>query len=85
MHTSTHNLHKHTHTQTHAHTHTHTGERKRLVDKLVREFPDVFAFPRMTTTRQPDEHNWYALTGSELKEHREELEALHQAQEQAGT
>jgi len=55
------------------------------VDKLVREFPDVFAFPRMTTTRQPDEHNWYALTGSELKEHREELEALHQAQEQAGT
>lgn len=60
------------------------GERKRLVDKLVREFPDVFAFPRMTTTRQPSEHGWYALSGGELEEHQEELAALQEAQEHAG-
>jgi len=54
------------------------------VDKLVREFPDVFAFPRMTTTRQSGEHSWYALTGAELAEHHEEMAALQEAQELAG-
>lgn len=63
---------------------TYAGERKRLVDKLVHEFPDVFAFPRMTTTRQPNEHSWYALTGAELEEHQQDLAALQEAQEQAG-
>lgn len=65
-------MHPHARTRTR----THTGERKRLVDKLVRDFPDVFAFPRRHTTRQPDEHSWYALTGPELAEHRQELAAL---------
>jgi len=57
---------------------TYAGERKRLVDKLVHEFPDVFAFPRMTTTRQPNEHSWYALTGAELEEHQQDLAALQE-------
>jgi guanylate kinase len=32
-----------------------TTERTALMEELVREFPDVFAFPRLTTTRRPDE------------------------------
>lgn len=37
----------------------HTGERRALMEALVREFPDVFAFPVMHTTRQPDEDALY--------------------------
>jgi guanylate kinase len=34
----------------------HTGERRRLLEMLVSEFPDVFAFPRQHTTRPHDHH-----------------------------
>lgn len=32
------------------------GERRRLLEMLAEEFPDVFAFPRQHTTKQADEH-----------------------------
>lgn len=35
----------------------HTGERRRLLEMLVEEFPDVFAFPRQFTTRPADLHS----------------------------
>lgn len=33
-----------------------TGERRKLLEMLVAEFPDVFAWPRMHTTHPPNEH-----------------------------
>lgn len=33
-----------------------TGERRKLLEMLVAEFPEVFAWPRQHTTRPPDEH-----------------------------
>ncbi len=41
------------------------GERRALIDKLVQEFPDVFAFPRLTTTRPPDEQRTHELSVKE--------------------
>lgn len=34
---------------------------------LVQEFPDVFAFPQLTTTRQANEEDLYRLTDEELE------------------
>ena len=44
----------------------HAGERRRLVELLVRDFPDVFAFPRTTTTRPQNEDILFALTHDEV-------------------
>ncbi len=49
-----------------------TGERSKLIEQLVTEFPDVFAFPRLTTTRPLDEASQHALTPSELEAARAE-------------
>eukprot|EP00775_Hariotina_reticulata_P013032 gene13032-13161_t len=44
------------------------GERRRLLEMLAEEFPDVFAFPRPHTTKQADEHKHHiAADGDELK------------------
>jgi hypothetical protein len=41
-----------------------TGERQALLNMLAEEFPDVFAFPKLTTTRQPDEDSHHlAMAG----------------------
>ncbi len=36
-----------------------TGERMALMAMLVKEFPDVFAFPKATTTLDPHEADRY--------------------------
>lgn len=38
-----------------------TGERKQLMELLVREFPDVFAFPRYTTTKPENDEALYRV------------------------
>lgn len=46
----------------------HTGERRRLLEMLVEEFPDVFALPRQHTTRPPDLHSKHVgVDGDELQ------------------
>lgn len=46
----------------------HTGERRRLLEMLVEEFPDVFALPRQYTTRPPDLHSMHVgVDGDELQ------------------
>jgi hypothetical protein len=46
----------------------HTGERRRLLEMLVQEFPDVFAFPQQYTTRPPDLHSKHiGADGDELQ------------------
>lgn len=54
------------------HTSSLAGERTRLVELLVREFPDVFAFPRPTTTRPANERDLFALSAAELAAHEAE-------------
>lgn len=45
-----------------------TGERRKLMEMLVEEFPDVFDLPRQHTTRPPDEHSRHVGTdGDELQ------------------
>lgn len=44
------------------------GERRKLLEMLAAEFPDVFAFPRQHTTRPPDEHRHHVgEDGDELQ------------------
>ncbi|GAX74660.1 hypothetical protein CEUSTIGMA_g2108.t1 [Chlamydomonas eustigma] len=43
-----------------------TGERTALLEQLVREFPDVFAFPQLTTTRHMDELEQHLVSKEEL-------------------
>lgn len=46
----------------------HTGERRRLLEMLVEEFPDVFDFPHQYTTRPPDLHSKHVgADGDELQ------------------
>lgn len=45
-----------------------TGERRKLLEMLVGEFPDVFAWPGQHTTRPPDEHaSHVGVDGDELQ------------------
>lgn len=55
------------------------GERQQLVEMLVREFPDVFAFPRPTTTRPMGMAQHYQLTAEELAEHKSKKRAEAEA------
>ena len=43
-----------------------TGERAALMEQLVREFPDVFAFPQLTTTRRRNQDILHSISTEEL-------------------
>lgn len=53
-----------------------TGERRALMEQLVREFPDVFAYPRHTTTRPAHEDALYRVDAADSPPEQVEFEVI---------